>query len=562
MNHKRDQNKALLEVWEILSRYRWRFVAPAFIVAALVLAVSLALPRKYKAEATFERRTDMVFTEITTKGATRTVQDPRGSLTTEIAGQTAINSLMNYLEPKLRDRGILLTESERHDLARDILLRTIVHWDVSSSTMDRIRVEYIGSDPEIARLVANGLVKQYIERTRLQMAGQLEASAGFFQQEVARHRENIEKAENQVLQFELAHSELLPDNPNNVQAKLGETQTNLVELISLRDAAATRAQSLRESIEQTPKTSPVVVTGTNPALAELELAIREQKTRIAQFVEQYKMTDQHPDLAGARQQLAALQETLANTDREVVTETQVKENPKRVELEMRLTAADSEFKALSQQVESIKRQIAEMNGQVAQVFTIRSDYQRLRRQVDEAQRQLAFWEDNLRRVQMALAAEHGDRAIQLSFVQPAHTPRKPVSPALAQVLAAALAMGLLAGGLNVFLAYRTDESYSNGEELARDCNLPLIGAVSELVTQKHRRMRRLRSAIIVPANVLGMAAVLGVITTLLYLDLEKPDTFERVKGAATALVAPDEEETQLLPRPQDNLTAVDPDAVH
>ena len=58
----------MLEAWDALVRFKWRFVLATFGVTAVVLAGSFFLPRKYKAEGIFERRTDMVLSEITSRG--------------------------------------------------------------------------------------------------------------------------------------------------------------------------------------------------------------------------------------------------------------------------------------------------------------------------------------------------------------------------------------------------------------------------------------------------------------------------------------------------------------
>ena len=53
---------------------RERVVLSAFAVTLMVLGMSLFLPRKYKSEAMFERRTDMVLSEMTARGATGNFQ--------------------------------------------------------------------------------------------------------------------------------------------------------------------------------------------------------------------------------------------------------------------------------------------------------------------------------------------------------------------------------------------------------------------------------------------------------------------------------------------------------
>ena len=100
MSKKTTQTEALFAIWVVLSRFRWRFIVPAFAIAVLVLVGSLMLPRKYRAEAVFERRTDMVLSEIVNHGAPRSYQDPRQSLNNEVAGDPALDEMIADLETR------------------------------------------------------------------------------------------------------------------------------------------------------------------------------------------------------------------------------------------------------------------------------------------------------------------------------------------------------------------------------------------------------------------------------------------------------------------------------
>lgn len=559
MSQKQDQTKALFELWEIVLRYRWRFILSAFAACTVILCLSLALPRKYKAEGIFERRTDMVLTEMMTKGATRSFQDPRASLVKEIAGPPAVDHLLRTLEPELRQRGFIKTDVDRQNLRADLLRRVVVHWDISSSVMDQIRVEYIGSHPELAKLVVNGLIRNHMERDRAVMQQRLQESAAFFQSEVSISRTQIEKLEDRILKFEMEHADVLPDNPSNVGTRLTEFQTQLSDLIAQRDAAAIRVESLTKALAETPETIPTVVRGPNPELAELRKRLRDLNDQYDMYTGKYKMTEAHPDLVALKQEIALVQTKLETIDKEVVTETQIATNPRVNDLKLRLEESQTNHQALSQQVASLENQANQMTGQTASMFAVRSEYQKLTRQQQEVQRQLAFWEDNLRRVQLAVAADSGNRAIQLTFVQPAHAASKPVSPDLAQVVMAAIGMGLLAGGLSVFFAHRSDESFANGEDLAKTYNLPLLGGVSELVSSKHRRIQQIRAAIVYPTTALAMAAVLVGVTTLLYVDLEKPQAMATLKASVWHLVAGD---STPQPATDSELSAVPTDMVN
>lgn len=533
MSQKNSQQNAVLELWELLLRYRWRFVLPAFAITLGVLGMSMTLPRKYNSEAMFERRTDMVLTEMATKGATRNFQEPRDSLVEEITGNLAVDELLKELEPQLQAKGLIKSELDRQVLRTNIVRGAIVHWDVASGSLDRVRVEYVNPDPHVAKLVVNGLVKNYIRRTQDSMDQRLRESAEFFRNEVAGSRKTIEDLETRLLEFEINNGDLLPESANGMQDRLGNRETELQDILARRDAAAVRAKNLKEAIAQTPKTIPEQVTAPNPELTRLMDKQRVLTDQLTNATDVLKMKPAHPEVIILKQRVQDLRAEIDKTDTTIVAQEQHKTNPKLAELELQYTQAQTDHEALSRQIEVVGDQVKQMAAQTGDMFPVRSEYRKLNREVEQAQRQLAFWEDNLRRVDMTLAAEAGKRGIQLDFVRPGGISAKPVSPNLAQVLMAAIGLGLLAGSLSVFFAHRTDEAFASGDELARAFDLPLLGSVGELISRRQRKTRRVRSMILYPTNAILMAAALIGMATVLYLDLEKPDVLAGLRAKAS-----------------------------
>ena len=530
MSRETFQAKSLWEMWELISRYRWRFLLPLFAVVVIVLAAGMMLPRKFQAEAIFERRTDMVLAEITTRGASQGFQNPRGTVAEEISGQPAIDDLIDSLKVKLAK------DTKRQNLINDpseirarVNKQVLVRYDISSNELDRIRLTYTSTDAEFARLVVNTLIENHIARTQKAMEQRLQQSSKFFEDEVARERHDIEELEAKMLTFEISHADLLPDNPVNLQTLLTQAQTELSELEQKSQSLATREASLRQSLEATSATTPSIVTGRNPELVRLETRIRELQTELALYTGVYKMTEKHPDLQNLREQIADLQKQAAETEQDVVTSKHIVVNPKRAGIELQLTNIAADREAIAGQLKLKQERIEKLNAQTDGLFPVRSDYRKLSRDVEQKRRQLAFWEDNLRRVRMALSAENGDRGVQFEFLKPCDELDRPVSPNLSQLLVAALALGLVAGGAWVFISHRGDQSFTTGESLASAVNLPLFGSVSEIISARERRVQRLRRFVLYPANAAAMAGVILVMTGLLYLSLERPQTFDKIR---------------------------------
>ena len=539
MSEKQEQTNTIMELWDIILQYRWRFILPAFLITTGILAAGFMLPRKYKSVAQFERRTDMVMTEIAHKGASKSFQDPKAVLLQELKGQPAIDELLTEIKPKLYDIGAIKKELDLQALHSSIARRTLVHWEISTGTLDRVRVEYIDTNPEVASMVVNSMVSRYIARTREAMNGRLNQSSKFFKQEVARNRQKIEELENAVLEFEIKHSELLPENPNNIQTKISSLQEMLNELTSERDAAQTRMSAIKASLDNEPAQIPTMVMGRNPELSHLQDKRREVLQRLSHNTSMLKMKDKHPDVIALSKEIKKIDAQIASTTKEVVLERQMANNPKKAELELRLTTAHSEYVALQKQAKDMQAQLAAMEAEAEKIYMVRSSYRKLQRQVLESQRQIAFWEDNLRRVEMAMAAESGNKGIQLQFLRPASVLRRPISPNWMQLVMAAVAFGLFCGALNVFVPYRTNDSFNDGEHAARYCDMQLFGAVSEIISHQQRKVRRLRNMFLYPTNAAIMGIVLFMLAALLYLDLEKPEMLQSIKQSAANFVGGD-----------------------
>ena len=528
-----EENTNLPDILRILSRYRWRFVLATFGVMTGLLVGSFLLPRNYKAEAIFERRTDMVLTEIAGKGASTSFWDShRSSLAQEIAGQLAVEQMIETLKASDKYAHLIQDKTifELNDLRTEVARRVKVSFDISTPQFDRIRVGLIHSNPPLATAVVNTLVRNYMARTRRLIDGRLRETAAFFQSEVDRNRQKSEIHENQKLSFELEYAELLPEFPGSVQMRLTGTQRELANAQQNYDEISMRVTALRELIESTPAIVPQVITTRNPLLTELENQLNALQKKEKVFLSERKMKDKHPDLIGIKDRIASIKTQIANTAEEVVTQKHLSTNRQRQDLEVQLTNALTSLQASEKRAESLKEQLSQLGLQSTQLFPVRTDYRKLSRQIEKAQRRQAFWEDNLRRVQIALTAEAGHRGISLTLIKPSSISRKPVSPSLMQVLIAAVTLGIAAGSINVFMAFRSDNSFMNGEELTNTCNLPLLGAVSEIISKQQQKVRKFRNLVIYPLNATAMAAVLITVTSLLYINLEKPLLYRRFMG--------------------------------
>lgn len=529
MSQDKSRDRAVLEIVDILIRYRWRFVVPAFAVAIMVLAGSLVLPKKYRASGLFERKQDIVLSEMK-RGATQSYQSASRVQLKAIASEPAVDQLLRTIKPELSEIPGYQTPSSIEKLRRDILAHALVRNDLSSADLDRIRISFTAKHPRVAAMVVNGLIELYIARSRAAMDEELNETRAFFRKEVDRYRVTIESLEDELLRFEIQNARLLPNNPNSMQSQVQRLELQLEELISEKQGAELRVRSIRREIDREPATVPAVRHAKNPELLRLEKELRALQATHDEYANVYKMKAAHPDMVAITQQIEAKKKHIAETDAEVVVGREVVNNPKRAELELRLSDAESQLQTVNHRIEAVRKQIERAAVNLPEVLPVRTKARKLEREIDQARRQLGFWEDRLRRVELALTAEDGNRGLNLTFIRPARANPQPVSPRLSQIMLTTVLLSLAAGSLAVFFAYRADDSYSSGHRLAAETRLPLLGAVSELVTRRYRRRRRLRQLTVYPLYAAVIAIVLAALTTLVYIELEEPEKLAWLRG--------------------------------
>ncbi|MBL4702660.1 MAG: hypothetical protein JKX85_15550 [Phycisphaeraceae bacterium] len=539
MSRNTNQAKALVDAWFIFLRYKWRFVFPLFVVSAAVLALSLLLPRKYHAEAVFDRRTDQILASIMNGSVIKTKYSKDVSIREEMTNGVVLDKAIEDIKPFVAARVAAggpdtnLTEL-RYDMSRKLQIR----FEISTQQHERVSVTYIGHDPEISRRVINRLVYNYIEQARVDIAHGMEKAQGFFYDEVDRTRVKIESLENQKLTYEIKYAELLPNSPNSINVVQGQVEERIADLTRKITMAKAYVLNCEEMLASTSQTVNSLVKERNPELIRLEDKSRDLTNQYRTAVVINKMTERHPDVMDLKIQINEIQAKIQATDTEVVTRKTVANNGRFEEMKLTLNSAQAQQASLeSELVQVTDRRIA-LTAKSADIFPIRSEYRKIIRQMDQLQREMQFWEENLRRIQMARSAENGNRGVQLTFIRPCRQLTVPVAPSMFQIVLSAIGLGLIAGSVSLLFAHRMDETFHDGEQLSNTLQLPLLGEVSEIVSVQHRRMRKIRNMVVYPLNAVAMTAVLGALVSVLYLNLKSPDTQEMVQEEAMPWVQP------------------------
>lgn len=517
MSTRDNASTNVRDIKRIVHRYRWRFSLAFFSVALTVLAGSLFLPRTFQANAIFERRNDLVMTEIVGRGAPQSFDMLKRSLAEELRGLPAISKVVDDLDlAPLPDEDTPPAQRSAMRARRQALIQHIkthlrVYFDISTNEVDRVRVVFSDQDPRRTAAVANQLVNNYIENTREEIDRMLSEAAGFFSEQADQVRKRITQLEEQRLRFEIENAELLPVDGSKVKDNLTILNDRIALLKRRHRAIEARVKRLEAERGQMAEDQPQsVVRGINPEYQHIEKRLTEYQDKLEQALVINKMTEKHPTVASLREKLSQIRAELKKTPKQIITQrVYATSDAMRSEFDLKLAEATAERDAVHEELLVAQTQVARLQAKSTQYLPVRSAHRKLTRAIEDAQQQAAFWEDNHRRVLMAMDAELGRQGISLKFIHPSGKIQRPISPDAMQVLFAAVGLGLVVGMGVVVWTDRGDQSLHSLDQANQALSVPVMGSIDEIIGTAQRRWRSLWQRLIQPAMMTAMVLILG-----------------------------------------------------
>lgn len=529
----------------ILMRHKWRFIIPFFVVAQIVMLIGMLVPRKYEAQAIFERRNDLVMSEIAGRGAPHSFNMLKKSLVEELSGLPAVENIVKTHGIKAARNNLLNFGGDTSDmggLIQNIRRRVQVHYDISTPQVDRVRVVYTDSDPKQAQIVVNELIRNYIDTARHQIDDMLALASTFFRKQVKAHEEAIDTLEDEKLRFEIEHAALLPTDATVGSEQGAEDQTQIELLETRLDSNDRRITRLNNELAGLSDSTVSLVKGKNPKLTALEKELSNYEDDLEDATVIQKMTDKHPTVITFRQKIEMIKREIENTPKEVVTEKVYASNQKRTQIELALIHAQQNRDENLAMLQSILKRRTGDDNVPDNIFPIRAKYRKIERAIEDNQRQLKFWEDNLSRVKMSLTAELGDRGINMAFIKPSGVINRPSSPDFMQVIFASLILGSVAGMSFLLYADRKDQSVHSTAQANKLFDIPVLGSVQEITTREELKVRILSRLIGYPLTVIVVIGGLLGAAYLNYVSLHNPEILYNYWGNEPQSVVPENQE--------------------
>lgn len=339
------------------------------------------------------------------------------------------------------------------------------------------------SDAENAKLahdVAQKLIDLFREENLSGDRGDMVETLDFVDQQLAQREKQLEDAEQKRTAFEAQHPEMAQGGAAVVQ-RLETSRAALRDVEADMAAAQGALAAMDGQLAGTPRT----ITGGDAGGAQAALAKAQSELAGMQA---RGLTDNHPDVIAARNQVAALRGPAA---REAASGGGTI-NPAYSSLQSIRADRQANVQALLSRKAALQSDIASLTAAAIQNPELATEAQRINRDYDVLREQYDKLLQDREELKLRGQVKTEREAVKFQVVDPPITPRAPVAPNRPLLLLGVLLAGIGGGCAGAFALSRVRSVFSTTSSLERATGLPVLGAISQGMTDAARTLARKR----------------------------------------------------------------------
>jgi polysaccharide chain length determinant protein (PEP-CTERM system associated) len=346
------------------------------------------------------------------------------------------------------------------------------------------------SDAENAKL-ASGVVESLIAvfRDEQLRGGRMNAkeSLKFLDAQLAEREAALREAEAKRVAFETQNLGVLP-GATSASSRLATARSELSQLDTQLVSAQSALAALNGQLASTPATISM------PGISSVGGGVARQQLSAAQAdlagMRARGLTDAHPDVIALKNQIGTLQAQAAREPSGGGGGMTTSPNPAYTSLQTIRAEKQATAAALGSRKSQLVAEIAAMTGKLAEEPAAQAEYERLNQgytALKENYDKLLAQRENIR---MRGQAETSTDALRVEIIDPPTKPRTPSKPNRPLYLTLVLLVGLGGGIAAAFAKGQLDATYPTAAKLERSSGLPVIGSITEILSDAQRSDRR------------------------------------------------------------------------
>ena len=370
-------------------------------------------------------------------------------------------------------------------------------------------VQFTARTGAIAANVVNAYVTLILDASTRQSEEVTENNLNFFEQEVARLGQDLDRQSLRIVEFRNQNPDSLPEGLTSRQARQFSLQERLGLLERERASLISRRAELVKIYEQTGQVQ--TPDTPNTRLSREEQQLRDLELQRDEFLTIYSETNPRVIQLDAR--IAALRTRVANlptTDDSTPTET----TPAVTALDVSLADMDQRLKDIELELSDIQEDLRALDRALSQTAANAITLDSLDREYENIERQLNEAVNNLNQARIndrIIASSQGQR---IELIEGAAVPQEPSGPNRPQIAAMGIGAGLaLAAGFFALLEI-VNRTIRRPAELQMRFGITPLASIPYIEAERERFVRR---AVLIGAVV---AVLIGVPAGLYYIDTQ------------------------------------------
>jgi len=477
MNNIYDElRSALYSVWH----RRWLALAVAWAVCLLGWLVVAMVPNTYESRSRIFVQLDDALAEqigIGVGDRKRDIERVRQTLTSAVNLEKVIRSTRigdSVQTPKEMENEVLAlakkikVKSEQDNLFE--ITGEASHGDLSDA-----------DNAKLAQDVVQKMIDIFREENLSGGRGEMSETLEFMNQQLADRQKELEAAEQKRLAFE-AQNPMLAQGGVSVLQRLEASRAELRGIDGDLIAAQSALAAINGQLSGTPATiaGAAPVGGARGAYAQAAADLSAMRAR--------GLTDSHPDVIAAKNQVAALRGA-ANAEGGAGGGVP---NPAYSSLQSIKAERQANVQALSARRAAVQSDIATVTSQQFSNPQVAAEAQRINRDYDVLKQQYDKLLQDREELRLRGQVETERSAVKFQVVDPPTTPRAPVAPNRPLLLLGVLLAGLGAGVGAAFAMGQLRSTFTTTAKLEQAVGLPVLGGISATITESGRQLRAKR----------------------------------------------------------------------
>ena len=354
------------------------------------------------------------------------------------------------------------------------------------------------SSPRIARDVVQKLIDIAEEENIAGDRAETSKTLKFLDAQLEARQKELQEAEAKRVTFETQNLGMLP-GAGSASMRIESARAEMSQIDSQLIQARSAVAALSSQLAGTPRTLAGAGAGSNPvASAQAELASMRARG----------YTDDHPDVVAIRNQIAILRSQGAGS-----AGAGGMPNPAYASLQSMLAERQASVTALTARKSALQGEISDFAAKQISQPGLAAEYSRISRDYEVLKTQYDKLLADREAIRLRGQVENETGTVQFEVVDKPGVPSAPSKPNRPLLLAMVLLAGLGAGAGTAFALGHLQTSFPTAAKLEKASGLPVIGAISQMLTsaQREERKRKMKMFLGASSGLVGVFALLLVV---------------------------------------------------